>query len=85
MVVAGESVVERFANPGFDKIFAVNRQRMPQVVRKQPHIVQAVHMVGMIVRIEHRVDHADLLAQQLSAQVGRGIDQQISLGQAQHQ
>ena len=40
-------------------------------------------MVGVLVRVEHGVHQADLLAQQLLAQVGRRVDQQIAVGQAQ--
>ena len=41
-------------------------------------------MVRVFVRVEHRVHQADLFAQQLLAQVGRGVDQQIAARQAQH-
>ena len=52
VVIFGKGVVERFANAGFDKVFAVYRQRMAEVVGKQSQIVQAEHVIGVIVGVE---------------------------------
>src|SRR3981081_3240776 len=41
-----------------------------------PHVVDAVDLVGMLVRPQHGVDALDLGVQKLVAQVGRGIDQE---------
>ena len=43
-----------------------------------PQIVDAVRVVGVIVRVEHAVDALDARVQQLLAQVGRRIDQHAS-------
>ncbi len=83
--LVGKGIVERLANPGLDLLFAIDRHRVSQVVGKQPQVIQAEHVVGMVVGKQRRMDDADLLAQQLRAQVGRRVDQQVSAGQAQHQ
>ena len=81
----GKGIVERLANAVFDLLLAVDRHRVAQVVGKQPQVVQAEDVVGVVVREERGVDDADLLAQQLRSQIGGRVDQQIALGQAQHQ
>ena len=62
---------------------AVDGQVMPQVLREDPQIVQPEQMVGVLVRIEDRVNQADVLAEQLRSQVGGRVDEQIALGQSE--
>src|SRR5690606_187386 len=42
----------------------------------RPQVVDAVTMVGVVVRPEHRVDLVDAIVEELLTQVGRGIDKQ---------
>ena len=81
--VALEGIVERTTNAGFDLGLAVDRQGVPQVVGKQPQIVEAEDMVGMTVGIEDSLQSADLGSQELGAQIGRSVDQQHPARQAQ--
>ena len=77
-----EGVVERLADAGFDLVVAEDRQIAAEILREDPQIVEPEQMVGVLVRVDHRVDAADALAEQLHAQLGRRVDQQIALGQA---
>ena len=70
-----ERVVERLANPLLDARLAIQRHRPAQIKLHQPQIVQPEHVVRVLVRVEHGVHDADLLAQQLLPQVGRRVDQ----------
>ena len=54
-------VVKRFANPRVYDLFAVQWQPMPQVVGKQPHVVQPKQVIGMLVRVQHRVGQSQVL------------------------
>ena len=47
----------------------------PLAQRIGPEIVDAVHLVGMLVGPDHGVDPLDLGVEELGAQVGRGVDQ----------
>ena len=55
--------------PGFDPALAD---------RIGPQVVDAVDLVGVLVRPDHRVDAFDVGIQQLRTQVGRGVDQHRS-------
>jgi len=79
----GEGVVERSANAIFDLRFAIEGHGPAEIKLHQPQVVQAKDMVGVSVGVDDRVDDADLLAQELLPQVGRRIDEQIPLGQAE--
>ena len=80
---AGESVVERLANPLLDRRLAIQRHRPAQVELHQPQIVEPEDVVRVLVRVQHGVDDADPLAQQLLPHVGRRVDQQVAVGQPQ--
>jgi hypothetical protein len=75
-------VVERCAQPLFDEVFAVNWQLMAKVEVKHAHIVEAEDMVGVVVREGDGVSQANLLAQQLLTKVGRGVDEQVPVREA---
>ena len=45
------------------------------VERHQAQIVDAVHVIGMVVGVEHAIDPTDAGVEQLLAEVGRGVDQ----------
>jgi len=72
-----KGVVKRPANPLLDQRLAVQRHGMAQIELKQPQVVQSEEMVGVLVREEHAVDDANLLAKQLGSQVGWRVDEQI--------
>ena len=62
---------------------AEDRQVAVEVLGEDPQVVQAEQMVGVFVRVEHGVDQSDPFAEQLAAQLGRGVDEEVSAGQAQ--
>ncbi len=74
-LAVAEGVVERFANAVFDERLAVERDGMAEVEREEAKIVEAKDVVGVLVGEEDGVDDADLLAEELLAEVGRGVDQ----------
>jgi hypothetical protein len=53
---------------------------MPKHEREQSHIVQAMQVIGMLMRIEHGMDKPDLFTKQLRTQIRGGINQQVTLG-----
>ena len=78
-----EGIIKRLANPRFDPLLAENRQVVAQVLAEDAQIVHAEEVVGVAVRVEHGMNQPDALANQLAAQLGRGVDEQIALGQSQ--
>ncbi len=54
----------------------------PSVRGDGPQVVEAEQVVGVVVREQHGVDDADALAEQLQAQLGRRVDEQIALRRA---
>ena len=56
----------------------VGGDRSPVSGRKDPHVVDAVYMVGVQVRVPHRAHPADARRQQLQPQLGRGVDEQVA-------
>src|SRR5581483_7458948 len=56
--------------------------RSAQEPRKGPHVVEAIQMIGVEMGEEDRVNELHFLPQQLQPQLGRRVDQQIALRQA---
>jgi len=83
VLAIGKGVIERLANAGLDCRFAVERHGVAQIERKEAQVVEAEDVVGVLVREEDRVDDADALAEKLLPQVGRGVDEEIALRQAE--
>ena len=79
-----EGVVIGLADPALDALVAVDRQVVPQVVGKDPQVVETEEVVGVLVGIDHGVDQPDLLAKQLHAQIGGGVDEQVPARKAEH-
>ena len=52
--------------------------RLRRSYEESAQLVDAVGMIGMLVRVEHRIDHADIVIEHLLAQIGRGVDQYAS-------
>jgi hypothetical protein len=50
----------------------------------QAKIIEAKDMVGMLVREQDGMHEGDSLAKQLFAQVGRSVDQQVTVGQTHY-
>ena len=50
-------------------------QRVAAIVAHDAQIIDAVAVIGMVMRPEDRIHLADPVRQQLRAQVGRGVDQ----------
>src|SRR5262245_8600788 len=78
----GECIVKRFANPLFHQWLAIKRDGVNQVEGKQPQIIEAENVVGVLVRIDDGMNDPDSLAQQLLPQIGRSVDKQVTLWQA---
>ncbi len=49
----------------FDVRLAIQRQLMPEVVRQNTNVVEAEQVIGVLVRVEHGIDMADVSGQQL--------------------
>jgi preprotein translocase subunit SecA len=56
-----------------------------KIEKEHPHVVHPKNVIGMVVGKRHGVGQADSLAEKLLPEVGRGIDQQVALGQSQGQ
>src|SRR5262245_29031216 len=76
-----ERVVKRLADAVFDDWLAIQRNRVAQIERQQPQVVEAENVVGVLVGIEDGVNQPDFFAEKLLPQIGRRIDQQIALRQ----
>jgi hypothetical protein len=70
-----ERVIVRLAYPILDLWLAVQRHWAGQVKLHHPQVIQAKHVVSVLVRVKHRVNDADLFAEQLFAHVGRRINE----------
>ena len=69
VVAAGvEGVGERLADDLFDLVGAVDRQRPAELLREEPQVVEAEQVIGVVVRVQDRVDELDVLAEQLQPQ-----------------
>ena len=81
LLAIGEGIVERVPQPFLDHRLTVQRQRVAKVELEKSQIVQPEDVVGVFMRINNRMDDPDSLAEQLEAEIGRSVDQQIPLGQ----
>jgi hypothetical protein len=79
-----ERIVERSPNAAFYRRLAIQRHGPAKIKLLQPQVIQSKNVVGVLMRIQHGMDHPNLFAQQLMPKVGRGIDQQVSAGQPKH-
>ena len=77
-----KGVAERLSDRPFHVAFRIQRNRMAQVEREQPQVVQSENMVGMGVCEQHAVHDPDPLPEELESQVGRGVDQQVPTRQS---
>ena len=73
--------MRHYLDAALDHRFAVNGDRVSQIELEQPQVVQSVEVVGMFVSEGDGMHQADAGAEQLSAQVGRRVDQQHPIGQ----
>ena len=80
---SSKRIIETAPDAFLDNFFAIKRHWAAKDKRKQSQVIQSKDVVRMLVRIQNRVHNSDAFAQQLSSQVGRGIDQQIATGQTQ--
>ena len=67
-----EGIVEDFANALLDDRIAKDRQVAAEILGEDPQVVQAEEVVGVLVRVEHGVDQADLFADQLAVRIRAG-------------
>ena len=75
MDVLIEDVAEAFPNPRQGLGRTVAAERRLGADREDPEIVNAIHMVGMFVGVEHGVDSADPGLEQLKPEFRRRVDQ----------
>lgn len=80
----GERVVEGLAESGFDDIGAVNGDGMPKVELEEAKVIESEDVIGVFVGVDHRVNDADAFAEELLAEVGGGVDQQVALREAEN-
>ena len=81
-MLPSKNIVEPLAQPPHGFASSKARDGPGAAIPQRSQFIDAVAMVGMIVRPEHRVDPVDRIGEQLLAQVGRGIDQQPVAGLA---
>jgi len=53
----------------------IGRNRLARSLENRPQIIDAVAMIGMVMRPDHRVDMINAIVEKLVAQIGRRIDQ----------
>jgi hypothetical protein len=74
---AEERIGEALADAPEHRGIAIGIDRPPHEVVQRAHVVDAVHVVGVGVRVDDRIEPLDARLQALVAQIGRGIDQHL--------
>ena len=77
----GEGVVEGLADPGLHRPLAQHPHRPAGVEAERPHVVEAVDVVNVVVRVKHSVDLADVLPQKLGSEVGGRVNEKMPVGE----
>ena len=72
--LSGEDIAEALPQPPDGLSLGKSRDRPRAPVAQHAQIIDAVAVIGVIVRPEHRVDMADPVRQQLRAAIGGGVD-----------
>lgn len=80
----GERVIEGLSEPGFHDIGAVNGDGMPEVELEEAEVVESEDVIGVLVGVNHRVHDTDAFAEELLAQVGGGVDQEVAMREAEN-
>ena len=57
----------------------VTRDRPAHQVIEPPKVVEAGDVVGVMMRVEHRIHAVDVVGETLQAKLGRGVDQDVRL------
>jgi hypothetical protein len=79
-----KGIRKRLLNAPTNDLSAIDWHWVFQVELEESQVVKTGDMVLMFVRIDHRMQDANFFAQQLGPQIGRRIDQQVSIGQTQN-
>ena len=79
-----ESVIKSCPQPVINFFAAIDWDRVAQVELEQSQVVKSHHVICVLVRVNHRVRDADPFTNQLSPQIGRGVDQQVPFRQTQN-
>ena len=69
----GEALPEQAARC----LVVIDRDAPAAVISHHAQIIDAVGMIGVIVRVEHAVEPPDTYVEQLLAEVGRGVHEHI--------
>ena len=77
MDFAIEGVAENAAEVGHRGRTGINRQRAPELIAEAAAIIEAHDVIGVRVRENDGVDHADFFAEHLEAEFRRGIDDEF--------
>ena len=68
-------IAENRTDDLFDALVAIDRQRPTERLREHANVVEAVQVIDVVVRVKHRMNERNLLAQKLHPQLRRGIDE----------
>ena len=75
-------VIKGPADPPLHPFDAERWNRLSLGKTERANIVETIHMIDVVVRVENCIDPADPLPQQLRAEIGGGVDQERTVGQA---
>ena len=69
--LAGKDIAEALAQAPHRLLAAIARQRPAPAIAHRAQVIDAMAMVGVVMRPEHRVEPVDVVVEQLLAQFGR--------------
>ena len=70
-----EAIAEARTHRLPDRIVHIDRNAPARAQRQGPQVIDAMRVVGVVVRVDDGVDCAHLRGQQLLAQIGRRVDE----------
>ena len=78
-----ERVVEGPPDPPLDAVLAIHGHRAARAIADRADVIEAVDVVDVVVRVENCLHAADLFAEQLPPEIGRGVDEERAFRQAE--
>ncbi len=84
LFVVRKRVRKRRSQAVLDALGTVNRNGMSKIELKKSQIIKTEQVVRVLMGIDNGVDDTNLFAQQLLAQVGGRVNEQIALGQTEY-
>ena len=81
-MLSGKGIAEPPPQDPRNLAMGKSRYRPAAAIAQNAQIIDAMAVIGVFVRPEHRIDPINFVVQQLHSQIWRGIDQQAAAGVA---